>query len=99
MRASKLFYQNNILYQFVDIVKKPPSKKTLELSLMQSSLDKKKIFNTLVKSFKLIGANIEEFSKKNIIDLLSNDGEIIIKRLILLIKENKFIFGFKKLKI
>ena len=73
-KASKWLDQNNINYQFVDIVKEPPSKKFLELALMQFSLDIKKIFNTRGKSFKSIDFDILTLSKKDIFDLLSNDG-------------------------
>ena len=57
-KASKWLDQNNINYQFIDIVKEPPSKKFLELALIQFSFDIKKIFNTRGKSFKSIDFDI-----------------------------------------
>ncbi len=94
-KASKWLDQNNIDYQFIDIVKDPPSTKILELALTQFSLDIKKIFNTRGKSFKSININIFDLTRKKIIDLLSNDGKLI-KRPFLIINESKFILGFNE---
>ena len=94
-KASKWLDQNNISYQFIDIVKEPPSKKFLELALMQFSLDIKKIFNTRGKSFKLIDFDILNLTKKEIFELLSKDGKLI-KRPFLIINEYKIILGFNE---
>ncbi len=77
------------------MVKEPPSKKFLELALIQFSLDKKKIFNTRGKSFKAIDFDILDLEKKKIIELLSNDGKLI-KRPFLIINESKLILGFNE---
>ena len=92
-RASKWLDQNNIKYQFKDIIKEPPTKKYLELALKQYSLDIKKIFNTRGKSFKLIDFDILDLTKKQIIELLSSDGKLI-KRPFLIINESKLLLGF-----
>ena len=92
-KASKWLDQNNIKYQFIDIVKEPPSKKYLELALKQFSLDIKKIFNTRGKSFKLINFDIHDLSKNKIIELLTNDGKLI-KRPFLIINDSKLLLGF-----
>ena len=92
-RASKWLDQNNIKYQFKDIIKEPPTKKYLELALKQFSSNTKKIFNTRGKSFKLIDFDILDLTKKQIIELLSNDGKLI-KRPFLIINESKVILGF-----
>ena len=94
-KASKWLDQNNINYQSIDIVKEPPSKKFLELALIQFSLDIKKIFNTRGKSFKSIEIDVLDLSKKRIIELLSNDGKLI-KRPFLIINESKLIVGFNE---
>ncbi len=94
-KASKWLDQNNINYKFVDIVKETPSKKFLELALMQFSLDLKKIFNTRGKNFKSINFDVLELPKKKIIELLSNDGKLI-KRPFLIINESKLILGFNE---
>ena len=94
-KATNWLDQNNIKYQLIDIVKEPPSKKYLELALIEFSLDKKKIFNTRGKSFKSMDVNILELEKKKIIKLLSNDGKLI-KRPFLVINESKLILGFNE---
>ena len=93
IKASNWLDQNNISYQFIDIVKNPPSKYYLQLSLKQFSLDKKKIFNTRGKSFQSMKTDIKDLSNEKIIELLSNDGKLI-KRPFLIINESKFIMGF-----
>ena len=95
IKASNWLDQNNISYQFIDIVKNPPSKYYLQLSLKQFSLDKKKIFNTRGKSFKSMNINIKDLSNEKIIKLLLNDGKLI-KRPFLIINESKFILGFNE---
>ena len=94
-KASNWLDLNNINYQLIDIVKEPPSKKFLELALIQFSLDIKKIFNTRGKSYKSIDIDILNLEKKRIIELLSNDGKLI-KRPFLIINESKLILGFNE---
>ena len=94
-KASKWLDQNNINYQSIDIIKDPPSKKFLELALKNFSFDIKKIFNTRGKSFKSVDFNIFDLTKKEIIELLSNDGKLI-KRPFLIINESKILIGFNE---
>ena len=92
-KASKWLDENKINYQLIDIVKEPPSKKFLEIALIQFSSDIKKIFNTRGKSFKSKDFDILDLTKKKIVELLSNDGKLI-KRPFLIINESKLILGF-----
>ena len=94
-KASNWLDQNNINYQFINIIEEPPSKKFLELALSQFSLDIKKIFNTRGKSFKLIGFDVLDLTREKIIELLSNDGKLI-KRPFLIINESKILLGFNE---
>ena len=94
-KASKWLDQNNINYQLIDIIKETPSKKFLELALIQFSLDIKKIFNTRGRNFKSLNINFQDLSKKKIVELLSNDGKLI-KRPFLIINEKKLILGFNE---
>ena len=94
-KASKWLDQNNINYQLKDIVKETPSKKFLELALIQFSLDIKKIFNTRGKNFKSLNIDYHDLPKKKIVELLSNDGKLI-KRPFLIINERKLILGFNE---
>ena len=93
-KASNWLDQNNINYQFIDIVKEPPSKKFLELALKKFPLDIKKVFNSRGKSFKSIDFNILDLTNQEIIELLLNDGKLI-KRPFLIINESVIILGFK----
>ena len=93
IKASKWLNQNNIKYQFIDIIKEPPSKKFLELALIKFSFDIKKIFNVRGKSFKSLNFDIFNLTKKEIVELLLNDGKLI-KRPFLIINESKVILGF-----
>ena len=79
----------------MDIIKEPPSKKFLELALIQFSLNKKKIFNTKGKSFKSMEFDIKDLSNEKIIELLSNNGKLI-KRPFLIINSIKLILGFNE---
>ena len=92
-KALKWLDRNDINYQLIDIVKEPPLKKFLELALIKFSLDKKKIFNTRGKSFKLLDIDIKHLTNERIIELLSNDGKLI-KRPFLVINESKLILGY-----
>tara|TARA_A100000164_G_C21747951_1_gene695579 strand:+ start:153 stop:509 length:357 start_codon:yes stop_codon:yes gene_type:complete len=94
-KATKWLDLNNINYQFIDIIKEPPSKNFLELALIQFSLDKKKIFNTRGKSFQSLDFDILNLTKKRIIEILSNDGKLI-KRPFLVINESKIILGYNE---
>ena len=94
-KASKWLDENNINYQFIDIVKYPPSKETLAIALIQFSSDIKKILNTRGKSFKLMDLDTKELSNEKFIELLSNNGKLI-RRPFLKNNQNKFLLGFKK---
>ena len=95
IKASKWLDQKNIKYKIIDIVKNPPSKRLLELALIQFLAERKKIFNTRGKSFKLINYDIKDLSNEKIIQLLANDGKLI-KRPFLVIENSIFILGFNE---
>ena len=94
-RASNWLDQNNLHYQLVDIVKNPPSIKHLEIAFEQFIENKKSLFNTRGKSFKLMNLDIHFLSKKEIIKLLQSDGKLI-KRPFLVYEDKKIILGFKE---
>ena len=82
-------------YDLKNIVQEPPSVKYLDLALKQYCEDKKRIFNTRGKSFKLIDFDIYNSSKEEIIKLLSSDGKLI-KRPFLVYEYAQIISGLKK---
>ena len=94
-KAKKWLDQNLINYEFEDIVINPPSKKFLEIALIQFSSDIKKILNTRSKALKSLGFDFFDLTKMEIIELLSNNGKLI-KRPFLVINESKLILGFNE---
>ena len=94
-KALKWLDENNINYQLINIIKEPPSKKFLELALIQFSTDIRKIFNIRGKSYKLIDIDILDLTRKKIVELLSNDGKLI-KRPFLIMGDSKLIIGFNE---
>ena len=95
-KAAQWLDKEDCEYQFIDIVKEPPLSKYLKLALEQYSVDKKKIFNTRGKAFKLINHDIYSFSKEEIIQLLKSDGKLI-KRPFLIYEGKKVILGFNEI--
>ena len=95
-KAAKWLDKKNFEYQLIDIVKEPPLLNYLNLALDQYSADKKRIFNTRGKAFKLIDIDIFDLSKDEIIQLLLSDGKLI-KRPFLIYEEKKVILGFKEI--
>ena len=92
-KALKWLDQKFLEYHLIDIVKTPPSEEFLYLALNQNAADKKKVFNTRGKTFKLIDFDINKSSNEEIIQLLSSDGKLI-KRPFLIYEEEKIILGF-----
>ena len=95
-KAAKWLDNKNFEYQLIDIVKKPPLLKYLNLALEQYAIDKKRIFNVRGKAFKSINLDIYSLSREEIIDLLSSDGKLI-KRPFLVYEEKKVILGFNEI--
>ena len=79
----------------IDILKEPPPSKFLVLALNQFSKDKRKIFNTRSKNFKLINFDIYNSSDEHIIKILQSDGKLI-KRPFLVHEEKQIILGFNE---
>ena len=95
-KAAKWLDNKNFEYQLIDIVKKPPLLKYLNLALEQYAVDKKKIFNVRGKAFKSINLDINVLSREEIIQLLFSDGKLI-KRPFLIYEEKKVILGFNEI--
>ncbi|MCR8539838.1 MAG: Spx/MgsR family RNA polymerase-binding regulatory protein [Prochlorococcus marinus CUG1439] len=95
-KASNWLSKEGLEYQLIDIVKEPPLFKYLNLALEQYSGDKKKIFNTRGKAYKLINTDIYCLSRDETIQLLLSDGKLI-KRPFLVYEEKKVILGFNEI--
>ena len=95
-KAAKWLDNEDIEYQLIDLVKKPPLLKYLNLALEQNSADKKRIFNTRGKAFKSINLEIDCLSREEIFQLLLSDGKLI-KRPFLIYELKKVILGFNEI--
>ena len=94
-KASRWLDHNKLEYQLIDIVNEPPSVKYLDLALKQFHENKKRIFNTRGKSFKIINNDIESLSREEITKLLLADGKLI-KRPFLVKAEKMILLGFNE---
>ena len=95
-KALKWLDQKGFVYQLIDIVKETPSAKYLNLALKDYSSEKRKIFNTRGKSFKLIVEDIYTLSNQEMIQLLKFDGKLI-KRPFLVCGGKKIVLGFNEI--
>ena len=95
-KAANWLDNKNFEYQLIDIVKKPPLVKYLNLALEQYSDDRKRIFNIRGKAFKTLNLDIYGLSKGEIIKLLLSDGNLI-KRPFLVHEGEKVILGFNEI--
>ena len=95
-KAAKWINSKDLEYQFIDIIKEPPSLDYLNLALEQYSADKKRVFNTRGKAFKSINLDVYSLSKDEIIQILLSDGKLI-KRPFLVYEEKKVILGFNEI--
>ena len=95
-KAAKWLKSKDFEFQLIDIVKEPPLVNYLNLALEQYSDDKKRIFNTRGKAFKILNLDVNGLSREEIIQLLLSDGKLI-KRPFLVVEEKKVILGFNEI--
>ncbi len=95
-KAAKWLKSKDFEFQLIDIVKEPPIVNYLNLALEQYADDKKRIFNTRGKAFKILNLDIDRLSKEEIIQLLLSDGKLI-KRPFLIYEGKKVILGFNEI--
>ena len=94
-KAAKWLENKDFELQVIDIVKEPPLVSYLNLALEKYSDDKKRIFNTRGKAFKILNIDINGLSMEEIIQLLLSDGKLI-KRPFLIYELKKVILGFNE---
>ena len=94
-KAQKWLDDNNIEYEFRDIVKNNPTKTELKEWIKNSQLPIRKFFNTSGLLYKSMGLKdkLDSMSDAEQIELLSGNG-MLVKRPLLLGK-NTVIVGFK----
>ena len=95
-KASNWLDKKDLEYKLIDIVKEPPLVNYLNLALEKYSDDKKRIFNTRGKAFKILNFDIYGLSREEIIQLLLSDGKLI-KRPFLIYEGKKVILGFNEI--
>ena len=95
-KAAKWLESRDFEFKLIDIVKEPPLVNYLNLALEQYSDDKKRIFNTRGKAFKILNLDVNGLSREEIIQLLLSDGKLI-KRPFLICEEEKVILGFNEI--
>ena len=95
-KAAKWLETKDFEFQLIDIVKEPPLVNYLNLALEQYSDDKKRIFNTRGKAFKMLNLDIYGLSREEIIQILLSDGKLI-KRPFLIYEGKKVILGFNEI--
>ena len=93
-RAKKFLDDNNISYQDRNIVTDNPSKEELRNWVLKSGLDINKFFSTSSVKYRELGLKdkIKSMSFDEKLDLLSSDGKLIKRPLIV---GNLIILGFK----
>ena len=94
--AKKWLIQNNIEFDDRNIVENTPTKEELEKWIKQSKKEIKKFFNTSGLKYKELNLKekLPNMTDKEKIELLSNDG-MLIKRP-LLITDKEILVGFKE---
>ena len=94
IKAKKWLDEHDIKYTLRDIVKDNPSKEELRNWVLKSGLDINKFFSTSSVKYRELGLKdkIESMSFDEKLDLLSSDGKLIKRPLIV---DNLIILGFK----
>ena len=95
-KAANWLESKDLEFQLIDITKEPPVVNYLNLALERYSDNKKNIFNTRGKAFKILNLDINGLSREEIIHLLLSDGKLI-KRPFLIYEGKKVILGFNEI--
>lgn len=96
IKAKKFLIENNVDFQDRHIVDNNPTKEELALWIDKSGLEIKKFFNTSGKLYKEMNLKdkIKDMSKEDCIELLSTNGMLVKRPLI--IEGDKVLVGFKE---
>jgi arsenate reductase len=84
-KALAFLEKNGVDFDSIDIVTKPPSKKTLKDALALSGLPVKKLFNTSGQSYRdgKFGERLESMTESQALEALAADGKLIKRPLVL----------------
>jgi arsenate reductase len=95
-KAERYLTERGIAYTYRDIKEEHPSKEELASFIERSGLEAKRFFNTSGQRYRDLALKdrVKEMSREEIIDLLSTDG-MLVKRP-LLITEHGVLVGFNE---
>lgn len=95
-KAKKYLEERNVKFKIRDIVLDTPNKNELKMYITTSGKDVRKFFNTSGMKYRELGLKdkLDKMSEEEMIDLLTSDG-MLIKRP-LLVCEDKVLIGFKE---
>lgn len=98
-KAKKYLDSLNIKYEDIDIISNPPSKELLNKILDSKTYDLKSLFNTSGQLYREMNIKdkINVLSQDQLLDLLSNNGKLVKRPLIVI--NDKYVLGFKEDKI
>lgn len=96
-KAKQYLKENNIDAQFIEIKEQTPTKEELLKIVDEYNIDIKKLFNTSGMKYRELGLKdkLSTLTKEEKIDLLISDGMLIKRPLVIDIKNNKVLLGFK----
>ena len=93
-KALNWLRENNLDFDLVDIVDRPPDRDTL-LDAIKQLGNRKSVFNTSGISYRKIGAaKVNSMSQEEVLSALLSDGKLI-KRPFLIFNDEKILVGFK----
>ena len=95
-KAKKWLQENNIGFEEIDLVDKPPTKEEIKKIYEVSGQDLKKFFNTSGVKYRELGLKdiVKTASEEELLDLLASDGKLIKRPL--LVDNEKVLIGFKE---
>ena len=94
-KALKWMDENDLKYDLIDIITKPPTRQLLEKAISQYGT-KKPLFNTSGVSYRKLGASkVKAMSDEEGVDILTMDSKLI-KRPFLITNKEIILIGFKK---
>lgn len=95
-KAKKWLIENNINFEEIDLVDTPPTKEEIKKIYEDSGKELKKFFNTSGVKYRELGLKevLKTASEDEMLDLLSSDGKLIKRPL--LVDNKTVLIGFKE---
>lgn len=95
-KAKKWLKDNNINFEEIDLIDTPPTKEEMKKIYEESGHELKKFFNTSGVRYRELGLKevLKTASEDEILELLSSDGKLIKRPL--LVDSKKVLIGFKE---